>query len=83
MAEVTFRGLCEKHARVSASLTKGEVRESRAQAAVEDSISSNLLIQYSLDLTPIRARRFLPTSSSSRGARSAIATHELLVQWLQ
>eukprot|EP00971_Amphidinium_carterae_P012906 254441-Amphidinium_carterae.1 len=90
MAEVTFRGLCEKHARLSASLTKAEVREehmlcevwktflqSRAQAAIEDSCSSNVLL----------GRRFLPGSAPGsalqRGPRSAITTHELLAQWLQ
>eukprot|EP00971_Amphidinium_carterae_P074717 1476712-Amphidinium_carterae.1 len=96
MVDASFRSLCEKHARVSASLSKADVRQadmlcevwkaflqSRAQAALEDSSSSNVLLQYSLDLTPIRGRRFLPGSALRRGARPAITTHELLVQWLQ
>eukprot|EP00971_Amphidinium_carterae_P092812 1837899-Amphidinium_carterae.1 len=49
--------------------------ESRAQAAIEDSCSSNV--------APIRGRRFLPGSALRRGPRSAIITHELQVQWLQ
>eukprot|EP00971_Amphidinium_carterae_P346177 6487493-Amphidinium_carterae.1 len=96
MSEQSFRGLCEKHARVSCSLSKFEVLDahklvevwksflqSRAQACLEECSGSNVLMEYSLDLTPIRGRHFLAGSSVRQGTRSVLMTHELLVQWLQ
>eukprot|EP00971_Amphidinium_carterae_P178749 3545694-Amphidinium_carterae.1 len=96
MSEQSFRGLCEKHARASSSLSKGELSEAHmlcevvksflqgsAQASLEGCLASNVLLEYSLDLTPVRGRQFLASSSLRQGTRSVVSTHELLVQWLQ
>eukprot|EP00971_Amphidinium_carterae_P346745 6488402-Amphidinium_carterae.1 len=88
--------LLDKYSQASRALNKDDLLElshlcecskafllANARGVVEEHPTAPVLLQYFMDLTPVKVRKQVQGKSSSGDKRSVVSKQELLVQLLQ